>query len=129
MANEVISVQDELLRQLEQCTLTPEILATPQFAAQYCQLSDFLKRATEIKANVDAAIKNTVRDRFMETGEATIAVDGYRYTYVPESTSERLDTRALKEADPEMYRKYVKVVHVNDSIRVYRPKSDDGSAR
>lgn len=120
MSNEVIPIN--LFQQLEEIALTPELLATPEFAVQYQQLVEATKRIAEIKANVDNAIKGVVRDRFMETGDPTVLADGYRYTYVPETTSERFDTRALKAADPETYKQYVKVTHVNDSIRVYAPR-------
>ena len=111
------------LQQLETVALTPELLATPQFAEQYQQLVEVAKRIADIKVNVDNAIKGVVRDRFLETGAPTVLAEGYRYTYVPETTSERWDTRALKAEDPATYKKYVKVTHVNDSIRIYAPKS------
>lgn len=125
MGNEVIPAV--LFQELEEVTFTPELLATPQFTAQYQQLVEAAKRIAELKASVDSAIKNIVRDRFMETGDATVISDGYRYTYVPETTAERFDSKALKAEDPLQYKRYVKVTHVSDSIRISPTKSKDGT--
>jgi len=125
MGNEVIPVVP--FQELEEVNLTPELLATPQFVEQYQQLVEAAKRIAELKANVDSAIKNVVRDRFMETGDATVISDGYRYTYVPETTAERFDSKALKAADPIQYKRYVKVTHVSDSIRISPTKPNDGT--
>lgn len=123
MGNEVIPVVP--FQELEGVTLTPELLATPQFVAQYQQLVETAKRIAELKANVDSAIKDVVRERFLETGDATVISDGYRYTYVPETTAERFDSKALKAEDPIQYKRYVKVTHVSDSIRISPTKSND----
>ena len=109
--------QLDSLQTLETRSLTPEIIATQDFSQQYERLSILIKQLDDIKKRVDSEIKEIVQEHFLLTGNQSLVTDGYKYTYIPESIRESVDIKKLKQENPELYKKYVKISNVSGSMR------------
>lgn len=106
------------INQLATVQLTNELVASEDFVNNYTNLIAASKYLEDLKKNIDNSIKELVKEQYFETGEASIESNGYKYTYIPETVRESLDSKALKAADPELYKQYVKVSNVSDSLRI-----------
>lgn len=119
--NEITTIEPLALEGIE---LTPAVIASDDFAAKYAAMVEYMDKLKELKDNVDSVVKGLVKDNYMATGESTIACSTYKFTYIPETTRETFDSKALKSDDPELYKKYVKVSSVKESMRVVKAKKD-----
>ncbi len=120
--SELTSVND-----LSTVEITKELIMSPQFAQKYEYLLSLESYITAVKAAVNEGLKSLAKDNYFETGESSITSGKYRYTYVPESTRESFNVKALKADDPEMYKKYVNVSPVKETFRVTKiEKKKDG---
>lgn len=115
----------ELVKDLEGVVMTPEVLASNNFAVKYSQLCEFVEQATKIKEMIDSGIKDIAKANYLETGDATIQNDEYKYTYVPETESTTLDSKKLKEEHPEIYAQYAKKSKRKDSLRRTKVEKKD----
>ena len=98
--------------------ISNELVTSEEFVNGYTNLIAVSKYLEDLKKNLDAGIKDFLKTQYLETGDATIESNGYKYTYIPETVRESLDTKNLKANDPELYKKYVKISNVSDSLRV-----------
>lgn len=88
------------------------------------EFAEFLTVLTTYKDNIAAffdafqsKMKEVLRKQYLETGNATVSSVGFKHTYVPGTTRTSFDSKALKEADPDTYNKYVKISPVAESIK------------
>ena len=98
--------------------ISNELVTSEEFVNGYTNLIAVSKYLEDLKKNLDASIKEFLKEQYFETGDASVESNGYKYTYIPETVRETLDTKTLKANDPELYKKYVKVSNVADSMRV-----------
>ena len=112
---------------LSAVVITAETLADPKFSKAYAQLLNLKAVIEAVDEKVRADIKTIAKDNFYATGESSIKVDDYMFTYCSESTRENFDKKAFKaEYGDEVYNKFVKISNVKDSIKVskIKPKED-----
>ncbi len=107
-----------IIGQLVGVEITKELISSPEFAEMYEVLANTLAYCENLKKTVDAGIKAKAEENYMATGEQSIVSFGYRYTYIPETVRETLNTKAFKTDHPDMYKEYVKVSSVSPTLRV-----------
>lgn len=107
-----------IIGQLVGVEITKELISSPEFAEMYEVLANTLAYCENLKKTVDAGIKAKAEENYMATGEQSIVSSGYRYTYIPETVRETLNTKAFKADHPDMYKEYVKVSSVSPTLRV-----------
>lgn len=113
---------------LAEAELTKELIASDDFVGKYKILISTIEALTALKSTVDAKIKSVAEKHYFETGEPSIASNGYRYTYTPETTRESLNTKAFKTDHPDIYKEYVRVSIVSPSLRVTKTASSPAAA-
>lgn len=106
------------INQLAEITVTKELLTSDDFVDSYTNLISVSKYLEDLKKNLDNNIKEILKAQYFETGDSSIESNGYKYTYIPETVRESFDSKTLKSADPELYKQYVKISNVSDSMRV-----------
>ena len=104
--------------QLAGTEITAEVVSTPEFAEKYEMLRNTKEWIDNLDKTLTAGIKAVAEKNYEETGEQSIASPGYRYTYIPETTRESFNARALKADHPDLYKEYVKVSSVSPTLRV-----------
>lgn len=107
----------QIMSDLQGVSMTPEVLASDDFASKYTKLCEFVEQATKIKEVIDAGIMEIVKTNYLETGDSSVKNGEYIYTYVPATEAITLDSKKLKEEQPEIYAKYAKKTSRKDSIR------------
>lgn len=107
-----------LVNTLEGVVVTKELVASADFSQKYEYLLGLISYLDSIKKAVDSGVKEIVKDNYFETGESSVVSEGFRFTYVPATTREGVDTKKLKTENPELYKQYVKISNVNESFRV-----------
>ncbi len=125
-SNEQLAAVNELAEALS--TMPPkELITSERFAQRYDLLLDLEKYIASIKEEVNSQIKEVVKENYYSTGESSICSGENRYTYVPETIRESFNSKGLKEDDPDLYKKYVKISPVKESFRVtkIKKKSED----
>lgn len=110
---------------LAEVKITSDIIKTDDFNKKYEYLAELVKYLNDVKKDVDTKIKELVKEHYVETGENSVGSESYRYTYVPMTTRESLDTKLLKKEAPDIYKQYVKITNVADSLRTYKLKKDE----
>lgn len=98
--------------------ISNELVTSDEFVNGYTNLIAVSKYLEDLKKNLDTSIKEFLKEQYFETGDTSVESNGYKYTYIPETVRESLDTKSLKANDPELYKKYVKISNVSDSLRV-----------
>lgn len=114
MANNELAVLDGLMNE----PITLETVNTPAFAEKYNHLMDFLNKAQQIKTAIDAGIKDIAKENYYSSGENTLQIGDYKCTYVGPSTRETFDSKKFKASNPDLYKDYVKVSSVSESVRI-----------
>ena len=66
------------------------------------------------KKEIQMALKEAMRD----SGTKSFESDEVKVTYVPEHTSNRFDSKGMKETHPRIYKQFVKETVVKDSVRI-----------
>lgn len=107
-----------IISQLAGIEITPEVVSSPEFAEMYEVFRNTKEWLDNLDKNFTAGIKAVAEKNYMETGEQSIVSPGYRYTYIPETVRESLNTKAFKADHPDMYKEYVKVSSVSPTLRV-----------
>lgn len=118
-----------LIKELSTLVINKGTIATTDFTSKYDLLTRYIDELTKIKEAVDVNIKAAVLDNYLKTGESTVDSGEYKFTYVPESTRERLDTKALKTEHPDLYKEYVKISNVSASLRITKAKKTDEESK
>lgn len=114
-----------LINQLATVPLTADIIQSADFSEKYKYLVTLTQYLSDIKRNVDEAIKDIVKENYLETGDSSTCSGGFRYTYVPPTTREVFNTKEFKQDHPELFKEYTKISNVSDSVRVTRVITDE----
>lgn len=109
-----------LVNELSGVVITKDLVASDDFSKKYEYLLALIKYLDEVKSSVDDGLKTIAKDNYFTTGEPSIVSTGFRYTYIPETTRETFDSKALKADNPSIYKEYVKVSHVKETFRVIK---------
>lgn len=102
--------------------LTLAAVQSEEFSEKYNSLCEQLEKIQETKKQIDDCIKLMARENFLETGDNQIVSGDRIYTYIPETQREIFDSKALKEDSPDIYKKYVKISKIKDSVRTSKRK-------
>ena len=102
--------------------LTLAVVQSQEFSEKYNLLCEQLEKIQETKKQIDDCIKLMAKENFLETGDNQIVSGNRIYTYIPETQRETFDSKALKEDSPDIYKKYVKISKVKDSMRTSERK-------
>lgn len=81
------------------------------------RIAEFERKMKEIKAAEDA-LKAAILEEMESKGIMSIKTDEMTLSYVAGSERETLDSKRLREEEPELYDKYVKMSPVKASIRI-----------
>lgn len=81
------------------------------------KIADFERKMKEIKEAEDA-LKAAVLAEMEEKGILSITTDDMTISYVASGDRESLDSKRLKEEQPELYDSYVRISPVKSSIRI-----------
>jgi predicted phage-related endonuclease len=81
------------------------------------QIADFERKVKDIK-DAEEKLKEAIKAEMVSKNVIKLETSDLVITYVAPTTSERLDSKALKAELPEIYDTYAKVSKVKDSIRV-----------
>ena len=110
---------------LSNVPVTKELLRTGDFSETYSQLTALIDYLNGIKNVVDLGVREIVKDNYYENNESSVEAGDVRFTYVPPSTRESFDSKKLKEDDPELYARYVKVSNVKENMRISKIKKKE----
>jgi len=119
--------QIALVEQLSNVPVTKETVASPEFSKKYQCLTSLIKLLEQTKQEVDAKIKELMKEAYFESGEGSLVSEEQTYTYVPATTRESFDSKRFKTENPELYRKYVYISSVKESLRVTENKKKENS--
>ena len=111
--------------ELDGVKVTTAVIKSDNFQEQYDSLSSLVEYLTQLKKAVDAEIKQVILDEYGKTGENSIKTDNYTFSYCSQSMRESVDSKRLKEELPDVYKEYVKVSFVADSIKVRKHKKKE----
>ncbi len=119
--------QLEQVNQLVEVPITTSLIASEDFAQKYNYIISLTKYLEDLKKGIDTRIKEITKVHYYDTGENSIVNKEYRYTYVPESTKETFDSKKFKVDNPDLYKQYVRVSNVSESLRTtkIKPKADN----
>lgn len=106
------------LNQLMNTPLTTDIVTSTDFTKIYQQLVAITNLCENSKKVLDGKIKELAKKQYYVTGEGSISNENFRYTYVPNSKREKFDSSKFKTEHGDLYKEYVKISDVSDSIRV-----------
>lgn len=106
-----------------------ELIESEDFSKKYDALIALEKYIASVKEYVNNGIKEVVKENYYDTGESSISSEGNRYTYIPETVRESLDTKTLKIEEPETYKKYVKISPVKETFRVTKIKKKEDPSK
>lgn len=98
--------------------LTLEVISSPAFVEAYPILCNTLDILSGIKKNVDGAIKNIAKDKYMENGETHIETDSYKVTFVAGTVTRKFNVSKFKADHPDLYEEYLEESLSSDSIRI-----------
>lgn len=115
-----INAQVNSIVNLSDLTVNKDLLVSEDFNNGYLNLISLTKYLEDLKKNIDNSIKECLKEQYFESGEASIESDDVRYTYVPETSRETFNTKDFKSENPDLYKKYVKVSAVSESLRTTR---------
>ena len=109
---------------LEHFTL--ETLTTEVFDSAYTQLLTAMDKLAAIKREVDAKVKELIKEQYLIDGQNSVKSGSLSITLIPEKFRERFDMAKFKKEEPalyeELYAKYKTISKVSDSLRVNRKK-------
>ena len=91
-----------------------------------CKPEEFAKKYNAYKIaktefeELFAPVKNTILEVHANTADLpkTLIVGGVKLTYVAPSTRSAIDSKKLKEEEPELAKKFTKISKVSASVRV-----------
>ncbi len=109
---------------LEHFTL--ETLTTEEFDFAYIQLLTAMDKLAAIKREVDAKVKELIKEQYLVNGQNSVKSGSFSMTLIPEKFRERFDMAKFKKEEPalyeELYAKYKTISKVSDSLRVNKKK-------
>lgn len=108
------------VRALLEATESKDLISLSDFSENYEILNNTIELCNQLKALIDGNIKAQAEENYLATGESSISSSKYKFVYVPGSTRETFNSKALKAEDPETYKRYVKVGSVAPSLRTYK---------
>ena len=86
-------------------------------ASELNVLENTLLKIVELEKQAEA-IKEKIKDEMGKRGIYSLNVGKVKMSYVAEHSSQRLDSKALKEQMPDVYFKFTKETKVKPSLRV-----------
>ena len=98
-----------------------ELKVGENVVATIVQLEDYiqcLNKKLELAKKQSENLKSALLEEMESRGIKSIENDNIKITYVPEQTRISLDTKAIKENHPRIYKKYSKETKVKPSIRI-----------
>lgn len=111
-------------RGLEHFTLGT--LTTEVFDYAYIQLLTAMDKLAAIKEEVDAKVKELIKEQYLINGQNSVKSGSFSMTLIPENFRERFDMAKFKKEEPalyeELYAKYKAISKVSDSLRVTKKK-------
>jgi len=113
-----IDTQMNSIVSLADVQIDKDMLVSADFNNSYLNLIAVTKYLEDLKKNIDSNIKACLKDQYFESGEGSLEANGIRYTYIPETTRETFNTKDFKTENPDLYKQYVKVSSVSESLRV-----------
>lgn len=102
-----------------------EVIQSEGFVNQYSSIKEAIQYLTELKNNIDETVKECVKNNFYITGSPSIKTDSCSFTYIPETTRETFDSKRFRSECPDLYKQYVKISNVDESIRVTMAQPTD----
>jgi len=114
-----------LANQLDGVQITPEIIKSEEFVKSYSSLLSLIDYLGAIKKAVNSEIKDILQAEYIESGENSVSAPDYTFTYCSPSTKIEFDTKKFQAEHPDLYKKYIKVTNVSDSLRVTKAKKAD----
>lgn len=91
-----------------------EYVLTELAIAKICQFELDMKKAKKAQDDLRAFLKKEMEEKGIKKFENNILT----ITYVDENDVIKFDSNALKEKEPDKYNEYLKLSHVNSSIRI-----------
>lgn len=105
--------------------VSKELISSAEFENAYISLVNEIEALTSLRKRVDEKVKEKMAEEYHSTGNTKVVFDTFQLVYVPESYRESCDSKALKEAEPEIYKKFTKVTRVSDAVRVVKSKNKE----
>lgn len=99
---------------MNEIILTSENELTLSTERNICEL---LRTLDELKKQ-ETKIKADLIDEMKKRGLVKIDTEKLTITYIEETTRESLDTKKLKEENPDVYDEYCRISPVKESIRI-----------
>lgn len=81
------------------------------------QIADTLRQLKELKEQ-EEAIKKKLIEEMGKRGIVKLETPKLSITYVGETTRESIDTKKLKEEQPDIYDEYCRISPVKESVRI-----------
>jgi hypothetical protein len=106
------------LNQLLDSPLSANTVTSTDFTKLYEQLIAVANYCENSKKALDSKIKELAKQQYYVTGDGSISNGSFRYTYIPNSKREKFDSSKFKSEHSDLYKQYVKISDVSDSIRV-----------
>ena len=116
MKNEVALVSEKVAVFAKK--LNMKVLKGDDFGLAYSTVVDLINTLTAAKKEADDEIKKVMKDEYLKTGTQTIKTNGLTVTYVPGGVRDAFDTAAFKEANPEVYAKFIKTSATSEFVRI-----------
>lgn len=117
-----------VIKSLIEASGQKDLISLTDFSDNYELLNNTIEICTKLKDLIDTNIKASIEEHYLATGDTSVSSSKYKFVYVPGSSRESFNSKALKSEDPETYKKYVKVSTVAPSLRTYKieaPKEED----
>lgn len=114
-----------LASELDNIVVTPELIKSEDFSKKYQSLEELINYLTAIKKTINESIQSIAESSYQDSGDSSIRSKDYIFTYIAPSTKATFDSKKLKEENPELYAKYVKVNKTASSLRVTKRKKEE----
>ena len=111
-----------LASQLDHVEISADMVKSENFSLQYESLDSLIKYLSSIQKAVNAEIKKIIEKDYADSGESSLKTDKYSFSYIAPSTKQTFDVSRFMEENTELYKKYLKVSKVSDSLRVTKKK-------
>jgi len=118
-----------LASQLDHVEISADVVKSENFSLQYESLDNLIKYLTSIQKAVNTEIKKIIEKDYADSGVSSLKSDKYSFSYVAPSTKQTFDVKKFMEENPELYKKYLKISKVSDSLRVTKKKEKKETAR
>jgi predicted phage-related endonuclease len=121
---EVVTVEEpdgEAMKTLQEIAggeITIDVIKSKDFVNAYPMLNKALDMLGQLKASIDAKMKEAIRTEYLKDGTNKVETDTFTVTFVAGSIRKTFDSKKLKEDHPDVYEQYAKESLASDSIRI-----------